>query len=107
MEEKPGFQTYYAVIFVSTLKDKHDKSYYHMSEQMVAQAKKQPGFLGFDSARSEIGITVSYWKSLNAIKDWKTQTQHQIAQQLGKEKWYAHYHIRIAKVEREYHFNSL
>lgn len=107
MEAKSGFQTYYAVIFVSTLKDSDDESYHRMSEQMVALAKKQPGFLGIDSARSEIGITVSYWENLEAIKDWKSQTQHQIAQQLGKEKWYAHYHIRIAKVEREYHFNTL
>lgn len=58
---------------------------------MVDTASQQDGFLGVESARNDMGITVSYWQSLEAIKNWKLQTEHLIAQQLGKEKWYKIY----------------
>ena len=97
------FIPYYAVIFTSK-KNKETSGYELMAEQMVALAQKQPGFIGVDSARNEVGITVSYWESLEAIKLWKQNTQHLLAQQLGKSDWYAHYKVRICLVEREYEF---
>ena len=94
---------YYAVIFTS----KHAKNtdgYSEMADQMENLAKQQDGFLGFESARETIGITVSYWESLEAIKTWKRHTDHLVAQQKGREKWYRWYKVRICKVEREYEF---
>ena len=75
-----------------------------MAEKMVTLAKQQPGFIGVESARNEIGVTVSYWQSLEAISLWKQHTQHLIAQELGKNNWYKHYKVRICLVEREYEF---
>lgn len=69
-------------------------------------AKKQPGFLGVESARNELGITVSYWESLEAIKNWKQNSDHLLAQRYGREKWYSHYKTRICKVERDYGFDK-
>ena len=77
-----------------------------MAEQMETLAKKQEGFLGVDSARNEIGITVSYWESLEAIKNWKQNLEHLFAQQKGRTNWYSWYKVRICKVEREYEFRS-
>ena len=76
-----------------------------MAVTMEALARKQPGFLGFESARNELGISVSYWASEQAILDWKGQLDHLKAQALGKSKWYERYTIRICKVEREYSFS--
>ena len=73
-----------------------------MAAQMETLAKQQPGFLGISSARNELGITVSYWKTEQAILDWKANLDHLQAQKLGKEKWYASYKVEIAKVERSY-----
>lgn len=92
---------YYAVIFTS-LRDNEDKGYGKMADKMMALAKEQPGFLGVDSARSEIGITVSYWKDLESIKKWQHHPDHSIAKLLGKEKWYQYFKTRIALVEKEY-----
>ena len=78
-----------------------------MAQQMETLAKQQKGFIGLDSARSSIGITVSYWKSLEAIAAWKQQTDHIIAQQKGIKNWYAYYNVKICKVEREYSFEKL
>lgn len=94
---------YYAVIF-SNVRTAIDGGYAEMADRMVALASDQPGFLGFESAREEIGISVSYWKDLESIKNWKANTEHQAAQQYGIQDWYAHYITRIAKVEREYSF---
>ena len=77
-----------------------------MAQKMEALAKKQPGFLGVESARDSIGITVSYWQSLEAIKQWKQVSEHLIAQEKGRTNWYDWYHVRICKVEREYKFKS-
>lgn len=92
---------YYAVIFTSIRTD-IDEGYAQMAEKMVQLAATQPGFLGMESARDGLGITVSYWGSLEAIKHWKANLEHQQAQQLGHEKWYSSFKTRISKVERDY-----
>jgi len=98
-------QPYYAVIFTSKQQD-DDSDYQKMAEQMEALAKKQPGYIGIESAKETIGITVSYWESLDAIKNWKENTAHLFAQEKGKSDWYSWYKVRICKVEREYEFNN-
>ena len=92
---------YYAVIFTS-LRTDVDDNYGNMADAMVELAKQQPGYLGIESARDGLGITVSYWESLEAIRNWKETAQHQVAQKLGKEKWYTAFKTRICKVERDY-----
>lgn len=94
---------YYAVIFTSTHSE-NTEGYIDMANQMETLAKSQNGFLGIESAKDSIGITVSYWESLEAIKNWKQHTDHLVAQQKGKQDWYSWYKVRICKVEREYEF---
>ena len=92
---------YYAVIFTS-LRTEGDNGYGEMAMKMVELASKQPGFLGIESAREDLGITVSYWENLESIKNWKANIEHQEAQKLGYEKWYSSFKTRISKVERDY-----
>ncbi len=94
---------YYAVIFTSIRTD-FDDNYAEMALKMEVLATQQLGFLGVESARDEIGITVSYWESLEAIANWKQNLDHLDAQFLGRQKWYENYTVRIAKVEKEYRF---
>ena len=96
---------YYAVIFTSK-RTEVDENYSEMATKMVEMAQLQDGFLGVESARNEIGITVSYWKSLEAIKNWKQNLDHLDAQQSGVSKWYEKYTVRIALVEKEYSFEK-
>ena len=92
---------YYAVIFTSA-RTEVDEGYAEMAERMVELAAQQPGYLGVESARNEVGITVSYWESLEAIRHWKANTEHLVAQKLGREKWYSAYKTRVCRVERDY-----
>jgi len=98
-------EPYYAVIFTSKQQE-DDRGYSKMAEQMETLAKKQPGYIGIESAKETIGITVSYWESLDAIKNWKENLAHLFAQEKGKSDWYSWYKVRICKVEREYEFNN-
>ena len=92
---------YYAVIFTSHRTD-GDNGYGEMAARMAELAAQQPGYLGMESAREGLGITVSYWESLEAIRNWKQNAEHQEAQRLGHQQWYSSFQVRIAKVEREY-----
>jgi len=96
---------YYAVIFTS-IQTEGDTGYNEMAEKMDALAKQQHGYLGIESARNQIGITVSYWKDLESIQKWKQQTDHLLAQKQGIEEWYDSYQVRICKVERDYGYNK-
>lgn len=95
---------YYAVIFTSILNEEIT-NYHNIAEQMVQIASTMPGFLGIESARNEIGITVSYWQDEASIKNWKQQTDHLLAQQMGKEIFYKKYKVRVCTVQRDYEFN--
>ncbi len=94
---------YYAVIFTS-LRTEGDHGYGRMAERMVELASMQPGFLGVESTRDPggLGITVSYWESEEAIRAWREQAEHRVAQELGRTRWYSNFHLRIARVERAY-----
>ena len=92
---------YYAVIFSSHRNDDIE-DYAETAARMVELAAQQPGFLGVESAREELGITVSYWSDLESIKQWKAHAEHRVAQQMGMDKWYSSYKTRVALVERDY-----
>lgn len=95
---------YYAVIFTSQRAGGGDDGYAAMAQAMAGLAATQPGFLGMESTRGAdgLGITVAYFTNPQAIAAWKANAEHQVAQRLGKEKWYSHYELRVARVERAY-----
>ena len=96
---------YYAVIFTST-RTEGDHGYAAMSDRMIEMAEKQPGFLGVEHARESLGITVSYWRDLESIKNWKHHAEHSIARQKGREEWYRSFKVRITRVERDYEIDK-
>jgi heme-degrading monooxygenase HmoA len=92
---------YYAVIFTSR-RTSVDEGYDDTGARMVELAGRQPGFLGVESTRGVdgLGITVSYWSSLEAIAAWRAHSEHRVAQGNGRTKWYSHFETRVARVER-------
>lgn len=101
----PPFPTpYIAVIFVSQRTPVEGDAYGQTAEAMVELAKRQPGYLGVDSARDAdgFGITVSYWTDEESVLAWKNVGAHRAAQLAGMKRWYAAYTTHIAKVERAY-----
>jgi heme-degrading monooxygenase HmoA len=92
---------YVAVIFTSVRRE-GDNGYAAMSANMERLAAEQPGYLGIETARDGLGITVSYWADEAAAQAWKQVAAHLVAQELGREAWYADYRVRVAVVHRDY-----
>ena len=92
---------YVAVVFTS-LRTQGDNGYSLMVTRMDELAAKQPGYLGQESARDDVGITVSYWVDEDAARAWKQVAEHLVAQQRGRDVWYSDYRVRVASVLREY-----
>src|SRR6516162_6993034 len=97
---------YYAVVFTSQRTPADPAGYEKMAERMVELAARQPGFLGVESTRGPdgVGITVSYWQSLEAISAWREHAEHRVAQAQGRSRWYSAYRLRVCRVEGEYGF---
>ncbi|WP_428587904.1 antibiotic biosynthesis monooxygenase family protein [Pseudodesulfovibrio sp.] len=93
----------WTVIFTSVRTDR-DGGYAETAGRMLELARSMPGFLGVDSAREEVGITVSYWDSPEAIRAWREHPEHRAAQARGRKEWYASFTTRVCKVERESRF---
>lgn len=96
---------YYAVIF-SSVRTEGDNGYAGIADRMTELARQQDGFLGAESARNELGITVSYWTDMESIKKWKENAEHTLARESGRKKWYKSFMTRIARVETDYGFEK-
>lgn len=92
---------YTAVIFTS-LRTDGDQGYGAMAVAMNALASEQAGYLGMESAREGVGITVSYWRDQDAARRWKQVAAHLVAQRRGRAVWYRDYRVRVATVLRDY-----
>lgn len=99
---------YYAVVFANVRTGADPGGYGETAERMVELAASMPGYLGVESVRAAdgAGITVSYWESEAAIRDWKAQAEHSEARRLGRERWYAGFELRVCRVERAYGFRE-
>jgi heme-degrading monooxygenase HmoA len=95
---------YWAVIFTSRRSALDPEGYDETARRMFDLAARQPGFLGIDTARADVGITVCYWTDEDAIAAWKRNADHAFAQYEGRTRWYDAYEIRVARVERAYGF---
>lgn len=97
---------YWAVIFTAVFTGRDAQEYGRTADRMVQLAQAQPGFLGYESAQGENGgeITISYWASEEAIRDWKRNAEHLAAQKRGREAFYSAYTIRVVQVSRAYGF---
>lgn len=94
---------YYAVIFTSVRTDEGN-GYAETATRMLELAESMDGFLGVESAREEVGVTVSYWRDLDAIKTWSEHPAHMKAQDRGRRDWYESFSTRICRVERDNKF---
>lgn len=99
---------YYAVVFTSVASGEDDAGYQEMAARMQSLAEQQPGYLGVESTRGDdgVGITVSYWRDEESIRQWQAVAEHREAQRLGRDKWYQRFRLRVCRVERAYGFEG-
>jgi heme-degrading monooxygenase HmoA len=97
---------YFAVVFASRRSSEDDAGYAAMADRMAELAAEQPGYLGIDTVRGSdgFGITVSYWRTEDDIRNWHHNAEHRVAQAHGRARWYASFQLHVCKVERAYGF---
>ena len=95
----------YAVIF-SSQRTQADNGYAETADRMEELIATMPGYLGAESVRGAdgFGITVAYFDTEENILAWRNHAEHADARRRGREEWYSHFEVRIAKVERAYGF---
>lgn len=80
-----------------------DADYAAMAAHMRELALKEFGCLDFCAVtEGDQEVALSYWPDEASIRAWKQHTEHLMAQQLGRERWYASYSVEVAEVRRAY-----
>ena len=95
---------YWMVTFTSQRSAIDAEAYSEAAERMMQLAAQQPGFLGAESVRGDdgFGITLSYWADEAASAAWRVHAEHTAVRERARVRWYDHFEVRIAKVERAY-----
>jgi heme-degrading monooxygenase HmoA len=99
-----GVPPYLAVIFNYRLRDVDLGEYYRGQERLMNKALRLPGFYGEEAIRlgDQNGVSVSYWRSPEDIKEWRDDLDHKATRRLGIANWYQQYDLRVAQITRTY-----
>ena len=96
----------FAVIFRAK-PGQQDEKYNQTVARMRELAFDKYGCLEFIAANDGAQeITISYWKDEQSIKNWKNDSEHLLAQELGRSKWYESYSVQLVEIKREYSHKS-
>lgn len=95
---------YFAVIFTSQHRGQADSEYAATASALLERVHRIPGFLGAEGISDPSGfeMLVSYFVDEAAIHAWKQEEKHVEGQRRGKDHWFSHYSVRVARVERSY-----
>ena len=96
----------YAVIFEVQPKPQHKQDYLDTAAQLLDELKAIPGFISVErfaslSSQHKL-VSLSFWETEEAIKQWKANVNHKAAQAKGINEYFEDFRIRVARVERDY-----
>jgi heme-degrading monooxygenase HmoA len=84
-----------------------DEEYSKSVARMRELAFSKYGCLDFVAVtEGEDEIAISYWENEEAIKQWKKDSEHTLAQELGRAKWYESYIVQVVEIKRQYKYNT-
>jgi heme-degrading monooxygenase HmoA len=80
-----------------------DQEYSRVAARMRELAIREFGCLEFHAVtEGEHEVALSYWPDEQSIGAWRNHPEHVLAQQAGRDRWYASYSVQVAEVTREY-----
>ena len=96
----------YAVIFEVYPSESGKSKYLDIASELRKFLLDRPGFISIERFQSfsEEGkiLSLSFWEDEESIEAWRNLLEHRNAQQLGKDKLFNSYRIRVAEVVRDY-----
>jgi heme-degrading monooxygenase HmoA len=97
-----------AVIFEVWAADRD--AYLDIAADLRPILEKMDGFLSIERFESltEKGknLSLSFWRDEEAVKAWRNQPEHQMAQKAGRGGIFRDYRLRVAQVMRDYGMNE-
>ncbi len=96
----------YAVIFKAKTgyQDAHYSEMVALMRNLAFEKYNCRDFIAVTEGSQEIAI--SYWENEEDIRKWHLDSQHSIAQNLGREKWYSSYVVEVVEIKRKYAFGE-
>ncbi|MFG2990635.1 antibiotic biosynthesis monooxygenase family protein [Streptomyces sp. NPDC048257] len=106
MQPVPAFEPPYVMAVFSNTRAAEDSGYPETLARMNEIVRENPGFLGYESARTPggLGITVAYFRDHESLTVWREDLEHQAAMKQGRTDWYDSYTLHVATVERSHGF---
>lgn len=96
----------WVVIFRARVRQ-FDELYGHTAQRLRELALTQFGCLAFHTATEGADeVALSYWPDEASIAAWRAHPEHREAQRLGRERWYSHWSVEVAQVQRAYQGDS-
>ena len=95
------------ILFFSRLSDQAGEDYNRMDEELSQLVQGAPGFAGVKSFTAADGehLTVAWWKDAETLRQWRELPRHRVAQETGRNRWYQHYNMEVARIERRSSFD--
>lgn len=95
-----------AVIFEVTPKPEHCNSYFEIAAMLKPQLAEIEGFISIERFQSlsnpEKYLSLSFWQNEAAVKQWKSNIDHQAAQNKGKSELFNQFRIYVGHIVRDY-----
>jgi heme-degrading monooxygenase HmoA len=97
-----------AVIFEVWANDRD--AYLDIAGDLRPLLEKIDGFLSIERFESLTDkgkiLSLSFWRDEEAVKAWRTQPEHRMAQKAGRGGVFRDYRLRVAAVLRDYGMNA-
>lgn len=79
-----------------------------LGERMYELASGMPGFLSYKDFTAQDGesVTIIEFDSLDSLAAWRDHPEHKLAQQRGRDEFFADYHIQVCTPLRAYRFEA-
>jgi heme-degrading monooxygenase HmoA len=99
-----------AVIFEVLPRDGRRDEYLGIAAELRPRLDQIDGFISIErfESLSRPGklLSLSFWRDEAAVTQWRENSEHRRAQELGKTSIFAEYRIRVASVVRDYGANA-
>lgn len=95
-----------AVIFEVWPANDKANQYFDIAASLRPELERIDGFISIErfESLSTKGkyLSLSFWKDEDAMRSWRSQHEHRLAQHKGRKGIFANYRLRVASVMRDY-----
>jgi len=95
-------------VFKNRLRPGVEREYGAHVSKLLEIAQRMPGFVAIKGYAAEDGeqLILVEFETVQDLAAWREHPEHLIAQELGRNKYYADYKVQVCNTVREYSFKA-